>query len=888
MTSFNPNQSFSGPQRDSSYSKETEERIGGQTWDKAPVGEQSKGISKLVKKFASKLKNKIKVSPNIKRRLSLNPPQDPVIKKTSSFARQKLFGSSGRIHPQPQGLYEAERKSTASTTISSLETLREGVALELSETVMVPEKAELKNELSQMIGQENNSSYKESCTKLWNKLEEADSEITRLIEEFPGRYAEKLLEKKEHKGADPEALKEDIKQKLSLLSDPSVSWNSLKSDLGDEMALIGEGISWEEFRECANGLITEVVDQACSATGTPEVGWRALGSTGYKSDCDRTQGPKDGDPPPSPDDAVFIRNLADTAYLRIFDGLSGVKLDTENYIDLNPILRTADVVKSDEGKAKLMACEFSMAMMQMNVGFEGDDRGWAEWVREEKEFLPGGEEMQRAFDKAAQDISSYQKTQVLQTCKEGVIQDRISKAMVENGFIDEEEKTAIRTDVEKMLERAFTLEATGIFNRNPVLKNEAAAKAKTRVLQKLSDQCGEWEKEKKGIEGELRLAELRGDNEGVKALQEQLENKLIDIHWQYQLINSNLPEGTFTSSELNVTLFKEKGQKQQGMVGERKRKLSLIQKERHGSKVDRYHSKLLSLGGEGLENLPQFETSSPEELYIASFEESTQFIHKLHGMDQSDENMAEGTIDASKYANRVIDRSKRMLLQVAKDKSRGDGSTLPDGFLGLLGRLEGMEEKTFDLEVCKRGKSISASAASKMICDLIKEKNLEGEGSLEEDKEFLADKIRFISEMGLKDIDELQSRSQCFQDLWEEVFDMAPDGAFEDIRLMDKKDGRRSEQDEKIRNVLRAAVGFYDPSDSQDPLRGIVKVGQEITLQELDLGSPGKLREFNQDVLVLNREARKLAMESGSIPKPSSSFFGSKSYTRAWERAGLA
>lgn len=710
------------------------------------------------------------------------------------------------------------------------------------------------------------ATYEELANKILSLLKQQDTRFIDFFDQLP----ESILEFSETKKTNKKIYLADVCKKLDILQREGVTWSFLKKEHAQNMAEAVEGaISWEEMRNILNFSVRYLTGLACEAMDMPKVAWKALGTRSWKSDVDNTQFVVDGCDAPSPGQAVFIRNLADLFFLALSRGVSGSKCDTEHYFLLYPMLRTLSYVYSQEGQSTLMAYELSMAAMQRSFGCGEDREKFQNWAKLESHYLPVCPGIREAFLDACRDINDFHEALNFEISKEAVVEELVHQE--KKSFFEAREQLeeqCSHADVKKR--------AAEIFAVKPELLGQVSAKVINRILQKCALRCDEMEHQKWDLENDFLETKKKNKlclDKGIfhcrevsETKKKALENLVIDIHWLYQFMNCLLPEGVFTSSEMNVTLLKKEGQQfQKAHDFARLRSSSLIRKlsqiastEIDDENIDGCLTP--NTRKKFFEPKKKFSTASKQELFIASMEELAQLEHLLDQLDfEESQKEMHKLIAAAKYAYRVIERTKRMLLEVQKEHTNGQMSK---EFEKILTSVQEFEDKAYALEICKRSVKLAPCAASREITQVIAHyfKDREDKGDpifskLQSFQGLLKIKIRQENEAE-------QAKEECYSHLLEWITDWIEC----EFCIPEKPECEIRQQ---VKVILKAASAFYT-YQRHDKVEYFIKKGVKLTLFELGLESCFALRHFYSDLKKLNRQARQLLLETGDIHWPSS------------------
>lgn len=143
-----------------------------------------------------------------------------------------------------------------------------------------------------------------------------------------------------------------------------------------------------EFRKAAVTFQDRLAHIAAKGLGIPPGDWEALGTVALKSDIDRPFLAEKGT---SEADKILVKQLADTGWAHVMQGLSGTQLDLERYLEHGG--KTLDVRKellTKEAVAEFNFQELKMAYLDMRRSYGADHGGWEAFKKSEKENASPG------------------------------------------------------------------------------------------------------------------------------------------------------------------------------------------------------------------------------------------------------------------------------------------------------------------------------------------------------------------------------------------------------------------------------------------------------------------------------------------------------------------
>lgn len=638
------------------------------------------------------------------------------------------------------------------------------------------------------------------------------------------------------------------------------SWNELKAERGLSMTkpVGNESTSMADFRDAANSLVDEITTEIGRELGLPKVEWSACGTVGFDSDVDTAlKTPADGI---NSNDACLYKTIRDTVHTSIFEGLSGVQLDTESYIPHPSELNTAkNISSSQESHQKYTTHEMTNIALQRYESLAQHPEKY------EESKLSDINSISNPQQKEAMKVI-YEQVEVFMNFLEENISDKILEqhTIPKEGLSSVEKKAA----------------ANEIIKKDPQAYKNAREITIIPLRMALAKECG-------AIEGKIKAKEqqLGGKNAPESEVME-LDNLHLERNKVYTLLALLQDQGTHSQAEGKVTLFQEGGQIHAGM--QKKAKKQVSKKIEQSSDL---HKKVLDHAPNAARNpitdklfmndlrrssLPVgFEKPDTESLLLASYEESIQYEHvvddglsKISDEDQANDVNLVGkvAISSGKYCLRTCRNNLRALDEIKRSSQQND-TPLPKNFSEMMVRAKKYHFKATQLEQCKRKSILNKTAATAMLAEeIVKDRESHGEKTDEVKLHSDLEKVMDLFEYG-GTYDNTPLRLSEKMEIM--MTELEQKGHIELEEITDEKGVRKQPKNPEIRGILQARAGYSRAKEHHKDLIEIHKRGDQKTISKLNLKSPHQVSEFASQVVRLGQDIRNHAISENILTTPS-------------------
>lgn len=639
------------------------------------------------------------------------------------------------------------------------------------------------------------------------------------------------------------------------------SWNELKAERGLDMTKpVGdESASMADFRDAANTLVDEITTEIGRELGLPKVEWSACGTVGFDSDVDTAlKTPKEGI---NSDDACLYKTVRDTVHTSIFDGLSGVQLDTESYIPHPSELNTTkNLSNSQESRQKYTTHEMTNIALQRY-----------------ESLAQHPEKYQESKLSDINSISNPQQKEAMKVIYEQVevfmeyIEDEIADKVLEQNNIPKDGLNSVD-------KRAA---ANEIVKKDPQAYKNAREITIIPLRMALAKKCG-------AIEGKIKAKEKQLEGNHVAGSEVmKLDNLHLERNKTYTLLALLQDQGTHSQAEGKVTLFKEGGQIHAGKQKQAKKQVS--KKIKQSSAL---HRKVLNHAPNTARNpitdklflnnlrrssLPEgFEKPDTESLLLASYEESIQYEHVVddglskisEGDKASDVNLVgKVAISSGKYCLRTCRNNLRALDEMKKTSQEND-TPLPKNFNEMMGRAKKLHFKATQLEQCKRKNILNKTATVELLAEaIVNDGKDNGEKATDEVKlRSDLEKVMDLFEYGGTYDNTALRLSEKTEIMMTELEQR---GHIELQEISDEKGVKRKQpKNPDVRRILQARAGYSRGKEKHKDLIQVHQQGDRITISKLNLSSPHQVSKFASQVIRLGQDIRNHAISENILTTP--------------------
>lgn len=683
--------------------------------------------------------------------------------------------------------------------------------------------------------------FNERSQSIWKKITQNNSCIKEKIDVFSKKHKEKI---------------ELIKSK---------SWNQLKQELNIEMARKKDPESMEEFRELANALVNEIVSEACKDLGLPEVGWTSCGTAGFNSDVDTAMYSKGG-LKLTQEEAYTIKFLRDTAHCFVFGGLSGIQLDTESYTPHPALNDTAKLLAFSETQQQFTTTEYAMVLMQAKRGFQGDEKKWNEFCNRELNSILDPNQRE-TVSKILKEIENWDES----------MERDVLKEILKNFQHNHSEEFPL--EIDQMSLDEIKTHSNSIMQQDPFAYKRASLNCRVPLMMRIAEKTGNLESKMQGLEKKLHQSNHSSEGEiSNMALTLEIDKLLIEIDILSKLLNCLQDEGTFSQSEGNVTLFREKGQIDAGNMAKSpkkfKQEVSLLEAnlENPPSPSDLSYTR-----EQIVEKREKRAPPTAKELTLASMEEQQQFNHILSdGLSRaanqatsSLSNREAGTavINAGKYCLRTMQNKIRAMEKV-KEEFNQEQKPLPESFLILFEEMKRAEYTALQLEQCKRkfrlNQESSTSLLAKAILSTAKHTSSSiNKKDLERDLSSIIRKLNPGEDLSEETLLKREKMNKILDDLDQR-------GYIDEISTTPPVQAaviaqKQIPKNERIHRILEAAIGYSRVKEKHNSLNELFKDADTITLLRLNLSTKEQVFEFGNYIQSLTHSWQNMAFELGVL-----------------------
>lgn len=294
--------------------------------------------------------------------------------------------------------------------------------LDIPHHLSLEQQKQLKNEVQTAI-KETNTSFKEISDNAWGPLFNVNKSND------PGRIAlSKALNEK------VDAFKEKHKDSIKLMQ--GKNWKETIADLNNKKDF-AQIEKLEKFRLEQIELQGKLTSMAAEAMGMPPGSWKYFGTPGARSDVDNSLTNQGA----SEHSQMFIKTLADTVFMHLFDGLSGTQADLESYLThfgrtYNLGSEKSGLLLTEEGRKQFNLLELMGAYIGEYRNLKKDPQGWDNYKEEQYKLHQGSREVLEA---AFKDIETL----------EGDADKKIAAQMQKEGQALRDKGKPIPSDLEK-------------------------------------------------------------------------------------------------------------------------------------------------------------------------------------------------------------------------------------------------------------------------------------------------------------------------------------------------------------------------------------------------------------------------------------------------------
>lgn len=612
------------------------------------------------------------------------------------------------------------------------------------------------------------------------------------------------------------------------------SWNDHKASLGTRMTQPHEGasLSLEQFRKVANQALADACSSMGEKMGLPKVQWTACGTEGFQSDVDIVvQGQN-----LSTVDAIFYKTLRDALHTSIFGGLSGVQLDTEVYIPHPAELELNKKMVSKEAQQAFAVGEKANVILQRYVSLSQHPHLYKESKKKDLQSIAQTEE-RRAMS------TLYRKVEVMMKKLDQTV---YRKMMEQQGMTLEQLSSLPLKEIKQ--------QAKEILRHTP----QAFKQAREVVIIPMRLQIGE---QIAALQEKLSRSSLLSEEELTHHYTEL--QKLTSIACYLQ------DEGTHTSAEGEVTLFKKSGQIHMGKKKRARNQLHQKEKEAQGlfkhllksGKREVLELHTLSAARNQLNPDTGFAAPSWASLLTASYEEACQFEHVIQESLLSGLTPTHAAIQSGKYCQRTCRNQLRALLQI-KERLKEQKMPFPKELISLTARARSLERKATALEKNKRKFHLSAEVTTHLLTQALSGDATRNKAQISS----VLSPYRFGGEQFSSLLTPEELLSKVSLELSKRAL----------LKVEEDSQGFFSPTHPEIRHILQAYAGWDRTHSDHAHLNSLHLKAESLTGELLGLQSEEEVEEWAQTVLTLGAAIRNFARDQGywitSIPSQAEGF----------------